>query len=89
MNEDKIEGTAKKVEGSVQSGFGNVIGDHTQEFKGKAKKAMGSVQSAFGKAEDCVQDSFESVQARINDKPVQSTLIALGVGFVLGRLFTL
>ncbi len=89
MNEDKFEGTAKKVEGTVQGAFGNVIGDRSQEFKGKARKAMGSVQNALGKAEDYAQDSYEAVQNHVHEKPMQSTLIALGIGFILGRLFSL
>jgi uncharacterized protein YjbJ (UPF0337 family) len=89
MNKDRIEGKANKVIGAVEGGFGNISGDSGLEIKGNAKKMMGAVQDAFGSAEECVRDSYESVHARINEKPVESTLIALGVGFILGRFLKL
>ena len=87
MNNDKLTGTAKKVEGSVESAFGTVTGNKSAEAKGDAKRILGAAQDAFGKVEDFATDSFDTVKTEINEKPVQSALIALGIGFLIGRLF--
>jgi uncharacterized protein YjbJ (UPF0337 family) len=89
MNTDKLAGTAKKVEGNVESAFGTVTGNKSAEGKGDAKRILGAAQEAFGKVEDYAADSYETVKNEINEKPVQSALIALGVGFLIGRLFSL
>jgi uncharacterized protein YjbJ (UPF0337 family) len=89
MNNDKIEGAAKKAEGSVQSGYGDITGDKVQDIKGKAKKVVGSVQEKLGEAEEFVEESYESVTKFVNDKPMQSALISLGIGIVIGKLLSL
>lgn len=35
---------------------------------------------------DRMQESFHDVQKRIDDHPIQSALVAFGVGFLIGRL---
>ncbi len=89
MNRDKVEGFAKKVEGNVESAFGNVTGNSSYEAKGTANKVLGAAQSAFGKAEDYVRDSVDTVKTQVYEKPVQSSIIALAIGFILGRLLSL
>jgi len=89
MANDNLAGSAKKFEGSAESAFGTVTGNRSAEFKGDAKRIVGAAQEAFGKAEDYVCDSIDSVKTEINTKPVQSVLIAMGIGFVLGKIFRL
>ena len=86
MANDKFEGTLKKAEGSIESAFGRASGDPTIEFKGKAKEAIGSAKEALEDAKDHMSEACESVSRHIKDKPVQSALIALGVGFLVARL---
>jgi uncharacterized protein YjbJ (UPF0337 family) len=83
---EKLEGGFKRAEGTVESSVGNATGDSTLEFKGKAKQVMGSAEDALGTAKDYVQDSYESVQTQVKAKPVQSALIALGIGYLIGRI---
>ncbi len=88
-NDNVVIGTTKKIEGSAESAFGTITGNKATEFKGDAKRVLGSAQNAFGKAENCVRDSIDTATTEIHKKPVQSALIALGVGFLLGKLFSL
>ncbi len=89
MNNDNIAGTAKKIEGSVESALGTVTGNKSAEFKGDAKRVSGAAQSAFGRAEEYVSDSLDSVKKGISNSPVQSAFIALAAGFILGKIFRL
>lgn len=89
MNKNTIGGTAKKIEGSAESIYGTVTGDHEAEATGDAKRVEGAARNAFGKAEDAVRDTYDSVASEINARPVRSALIALGAGFVLGKLLGL
>ncbi len=104
MNSDNFKGTAKKVEGTVESAYGNVTNNKTTEFKGEVKKAAGDAQNVLGKAQDKVLDlagnarefinsasenlstATDKVNQRIHENPVQSSFVALGIGFVLGML---
>jgi uncharacterized protein YjbJ (UPF0337 family) len=89
MNNDKVIGATKVVEGTAQSVFGAVTGNPATELKGDAKRVRGVAQDALGKAEDYVCDSMDSVKTKINNEPLKSALIALGIGFVLGKIFRL
>lgn len=89
MNVDTLKGTAKKVEGSVESTYGNITGNKSAEYKGESNRILGEAQASFGKAKDCVTDWIDTGKQEIREKPVQSALIALGVGFILGGLLNL
>jgi uncharacterized protein YjbJ (UPF0337 family) len=55
MNKDRIEGSAKKVEGNVQIATGKVLGDSSLVAKGHVKKLEGEIQNAVGDIEDSVK----------------------------------
>jgi uncharacterized protein YjbJ (UPF0337 family) len=55
MNEDRIDGAAKKTVGGIKEATGKVIGDTSLENKGKAEKVEGDVQNKTGKVEDAVR----------------------------------
>ena len=52
----------------------------------KAREAGEKVRHVIDAATGEVSEIAENVEHRIQDKPVQSTLIALGVGLALGLL---
>ncbi|MBM0741088.1 CsbD family protein [Phormidium sp. CLA17] len=56
--EDKAKAAAKKVEGTVQEGAGNLAGDKEAEAEGKAKKAEGEAREGVEKAKDTVKDAI-------------------------------
>ena len=45
---DKIEGTAREVQGSVEETVGNAAGDTRLEWSGKTDKVEGAAQNIFG-----------------------------------------
>ncbi len=92
MNNDNIKGTAKKIEGSVESAFGRATGDASIEAKGEANQVKGKILNAFGKVEDAVStlassaaDEARHLQSQVVEKPVQSAVIALVAGLLIGR----
>jgi ElaB/YqjD/DUF883 family membrane-anchored ribosome-binding protein len=66
---------------------GSAKGNTSNQGKGTTNKTIEDIQNAWGKAEDTFKDSFKSTQDHINEKPVQSALIALGIGFLIGKIF--
>ena len=60
--------------------------DAYKEAKGSAKKILADAQNAFGKAEECVRDSFESIESHVKERPVHAALVALGIGFLFGKI---
>jgi uncharacterized protein YjbJ (UPF0337 family) len=61
MNEDRIEGTAKKVGGGVQETVGNITGDEALEAKGLLNQASGLVQDGYGKVRDKVRVKVKDI----------------------------
>ena len=55
-------------------------------YTDKAREAGEKVRHVIDAATGEVSEIAENVEHRIQDKPVQSTLIALGAGLVLGLL---
>lgn len=68
----------------------NEIGDAMHETKrdvtAMAHDAGQRVRKMFDSASEEITHAGEKVSAQIHDKPVQSSLIALAAGFVLGML---
>lgn len=56
--EDKAKAAAKKVEGTIQEGAGDLAGDREAEAKGKAKKAEGEAREDVENAKDTVKDAL-------------------------------
>tara|TARA_R110000868_G_scaffold19374_2_gene83526 strand:+ start:11563 stop:11862 length:300 start_codon:yes stop_codon:yes gene_type:complete len=51
-----------------------------------AEGFLHAASDAAGDARDKAQEGWQELQTRIAEKPVQSTLIALGIGFILSRI---
>jgi uncharacterized protein YjbJ (UPF0337 family) len=54
MNDDRIEGSAKKMKGDIKEGLGNLTGDSKLKSEGKADKAEGKIQNAIGGIKDAL-----------------------------------
>ena len=52
-----------------------------------ANQAGRKVRNFFDCASDEISQASDSVTKQVRDNPIQSSLIALGAGFILGALF--
>jgi uncharacterized protein YjbJ (UPF0337 family) len=59
MNEDRIEGTARKVVGTAQEVAGKVANDEALEGKGYLNQAAGTLQDGYGKVRGKVKDLID------------------------------
>jgi ElaB/YqjD/DUF883 family membrane-anchored ribosome-binding protein len=53
-----------------------------------AENAVETVKHTYRDAKDAAQQNFGDLERQIRDKPVQATLIAAGVGFLVATLLT-
>jgi uncharacterized protein YjbJ (UPF0337 family) len=81
MDADRIEGAARNIGGKLQDAAGDLLGDVPTQIRGKINATTGKAQEAYGQAKDQVT-SFAT------DQPIGAMLAALGVGLLLGFLFS-
>jgi uncharacterized protein YjbJ (UPF0337 family) len=90
MDENRVEGTARNLGGKVQEGLGRMTGNARTQAEGLANQAAGAAQDLYGQAADTAREtasSFEKVLRRtIETQPYTSALVALGIGWLLGRM---
>jgi uncharacterized protein YjbJ (UPF0337 family) len=97
MDENRISGTAKNIGGKIEEGFAGVTGDIKTQASGAAKQVSGAAQDMYGHARDIASDavgtardaasSFEKMlRNTIETQPYTSAFVALGVGWLLGRM---
>ncbi len=72
---DRVEGTAREFGGRIQEGVGNITGDGKTQAQGLYNQAAGQAQQAAAQFSDVVKA-----------QPIVSALIAVAIGYVLGRL---
>ncbi len=60
MDENDLEGAARKVGGKVESAAGDLTGDTKLQAEGAADKVAGSAQRAYGQAADTVRAAADS-----------------------------
>ena len=75
MDTNRVEGTAQEFGGRAQEAVGNLTGDAKTQAQGLYNQASGQAQQAAGQFSDLIKS-----------QPIVSTLIAVAVGYVLGRL---
>ena len=75
VDSNTISGTARDMAGRVQETAGNVTGDAKTRAQGVYNQTYGQAQHYAGQASDVIRD-----------QPLTAALIALGIGFVIGRL---
>jgi uncharacterized protein YjbJ (UPF0337 family) len=90
MDENRIEGTARNLGGKAQEGLRKVTGNARAQAEGLANQAAGAAQDLYGQAADTAREtasSFEKVlRHTIETQPYTSALVALGIGWLLGRM---
>jgi uncharacterized protein YjbJ (UPF0337 family) len=73
--DDRLEGTAREFGGRVQETVGNMTGDSKTQAEGLYNQATGQAQQAAGQVSDLIKA-----------QPIVATLLAIGFGYILGRL---
>jgi len=76
--------------------FHNELNDSIEEVKDDvrytankaARKARGLIDTAIDSASDEIDSVKNSVSSQIRSNPLQSSAIALGIGFILGALLS-
>ena len=90
MDENRIEGTARNLGGKAEEAFGKVTGDARKRTDGLVNQAAGAAQDLYGQAVDTARETattFERSQRHtIETQPYFSALVALGIGWLLGRM---
>ncbi len=71
---DKIEGTARDFGGRVQQKVGEYAGDAKMQAEGMYNQAAGQAEQQVARLSDVIKD-----------QPITSALVAIGVGYLLGR----
>ncbi len=72
---DKVQGMARDMAGRAQQTVGETLGDATTQAKGVYNQAAGQAQEQAARLSEVIRD-----------QPLTSALIALGIGYILGRL---
>ncbi len=52
IDEDRTEGSMKKMGGDIKEGAGKVLGDEKMKREGQADQSEGKLQNAWGGAKD-------------------------------------
>jgi uncharacterized protein YjbJ (UPF0337 family) len=90
MDENRIEGTARDLGGKVQEGLGKLTGNARRQAEGLANQAAGTAQDLYGQAADSARESIntleKSLRHTIESQPYLSAFVALGIGWLLGRM---
>lgn len=79
---DRLEGTAREMGGRVQQTVGEAVGDAKTQADGVYNQAAGRAQQVWGQA----QEATDQVSSAIRAQPLVAAAIALGIGYMLGRL---
>ena len=72
---EKIEGMARDLGGRVQETAGEAIGDTRMQAQGIYNQAAGQAQEQVARLGEVIRD-----------QPLTAALVALGLGYILGRL---
>jgi uncharacterized protein YjbJ (UPF0337 family) len=79
MDENRVEGTARKAAGRVEAAVGGLTGDAETQAHGNAQAMAGDVQQKVGAALDTARSFAE-------ENPLLAVGIAAGVAFTLGMI---
>ena len=72
---ESIQGTAREMGGRVQEKAGKYMGDSKTQAEGLYNQAAGQAQQGMGQVSNMVKD-----------QPLTAAIVALGIGYILGRL---
>jgi len=80
---DRMRSQAQKVKSDLQE-MGSIAGDVVQENLGQVRD---TASEYFERQRDEVHRVEQTLASHIKDRPIQSILIAAGVGLFLGRFW--
>ncbi len=98
MDENEIEGTARKVGGKIEGVAGSLTDDPKLKADAMADKAAGMAQKAYGQVKDTVreyggdygsqlldqiEEAGDMLAEQVDQRPITALLVAAGVGFLL------
>ena len=90
MDENRFEGTARNIGGKVQEGVGHVTGDIKTKTEGVMNQAVGAAQDLYGQTADIARQTATTLDTwlrnTIETQPYTTAIVALGIGWLLGRL---
>jgi uncharacterized protein YjbJ (UPF0337 family) len=72
---EKLEGMAQDMGGRAQQTVGEAIGDAKMQAQGIYNQASGQAQEQVARLSEVIRD-----------QPLTAALVALGLGYILGRL---
>jgi ElaB/YqjD/DUF883 family membrane-anchored ribosome-binding protein len=64
------------------------IDELRRQVKELADKYGSMAQSSYQDAKQAMKQNIGDIEAQIREKPVQATLVAAGIGFLIGALLT-
>ncbi len=79
---DRSEGAARAMGGRVQQKIGETVGDAKMQADGLYNQAAGTAQQMWCQAHEATDQLSSTIRAQ----PLIAVTIALGIGYVLGRL---
>lgn len=83
---DQFEGTMRELGGRATEAAGRVTGDAALQGEGLADQVSGAVERNYGAVRDVASDGLEALSETIREQPLMAVVIAIGVGWLLGRL---
>jgi uncharacterized protein YjbJ (UPF0337 family) len=96
MDENRIAGTARNLGGKLEEGVGRATGATATQAQGMVDQLKGSAQDLYGQARDVAseaagtaRDTASSLERwlrrTIEQQPYTTALVAVGIGWLLGR----
>ncbi|MBC7801005.1 MAG: CsbD family protein [Gemmatimonadaceae bacterium] len=67
MDQDRFEGAARKVGGTVEGAVGDLTGDTKMQAEGAMDRMAGGAQRGYGQAKDAVRDAAGSAGDQVSD----------------------
>lgn len=90
MDENRLSGTARNLGGKAEEGVGRLTGDVKTQLQGKLDQAAGAAQDLYGQTADAARETavtFDKwLRNTIETQPYTSAMVALGIGWLLGRM---
>jgi uncharacterized protein YjbJ (UPF0337 family) len=90
MDENRVEGTVREYGGRVQEGVGTVTGDAKTRAEGAVNKTAGAAQQLYGQTADTASQTATTLDSwlrnAIETQPYTTAAVALGIGWLLGRM---
>jgi uncharacterized protein YjbJ (UPF0337 family) len=95
MTDDRTAGTVRNFGGKSQKEAASAVGAAATEAEGMMNQAAGAIQDAYGKTVDTAIEGAQTVKDAavaghdyikkfVEDNPHTATLIALGIGVLVG-----